>query len=408
MNSENSLYKIEPTTFDKEILLPTSKSHSNRALIIGAIRGNGFEVHNLSKSSDVTTLLNCLKQVGLSITRSNDSVVFNNSFPLCENETSENIIDLKTGDGGTTNRFLLALLSQGKKTYRFFPSEKMSERPMDDLLAPLKKLKVEIHQNTGGAWISLKGPAIVGENSSLEIDCKNSTQFASALMLALSSTPIIFDLKNVHASETYVKMTEYVLSETKNKNSYTVPVDFSSASYPLALALIKGRVLIKNCHQLDPMQADSRLIELMQACGADLQWSKEGLLATSKYKLKPFDVDGSQFPDLVPTLVFLASHIDGKSTLRNLSVLRHKESDRFEEILILLKTFSIPFVLDETTSSLTIEGKSNPSYSAMTLRPARDHRMVMTSYLFLRANQGGKLSEIDCVEKSFPNFFEIM
>ncbi|RPJ78757.1 MAG: hypothetical protein EHM20_03130, partial [Alphaproteobacteria bacterium] len=239
MISKNSLYKVDPTFFDKEILLPTSKSHSNRALVIGAIRGNGFEVRNLSESTDVTTLLNCLKKVGLRITQSNDSVVFNNSFPLCESETSGNIIDLKTGDGGTTNRFLLALLSQGNKTYRFFPSEKMSERPMDDLLNPLKKLNVEIHQNIDTAWLSLKGPAFIDENSRLEVDCKNSTQFASALMLAFSNTPLSFDLKNVYASETYVKMTEYVLEETKNKNTYTVPVDFSSLSYPLALALIK-------------------------------------------------------------------------------------------------------------------------------------------------------------------------
>lgn len=408
MNSENSLYKVEPTTFDKEILLPSSKSHSNRALIIGAIRGNGFKVHNLSKSTDVTTLLNCLKQVGVSITQTNDTVVFNNSFPCCEKETQGNIIDLQTGDGGTTNRFLIALLSLGRKAYRFFPSEKMSERPMDDLLTPLKKLSVEILSNENGAWLTLRGPAIIEKTAPLEVDCKNSTQFASALMLAFSSTPITFDLKNVLASETYVKMTKYVLNETKIENSYTVPLDFSSASYPLALALIKGRVLIKNCHQLDPVQADSQLIELMQSCGADIQLTKDGLLATSKNALKPFAVDGSQFPDLVPTLVFLASHIDGKSTLRNLSVLRHKESDRLEGILVLLKSFSIPFVLDEASSSLTIEGKTNSSYSAMTLRPARDHRMVMTSYLFLRANKGGKLSEIDCVEKSFPSFFEIM
>jgi len=409
MNLKNSLYKVDPSPFDKEIVLPTSKSHANRALIIGALRGNGFRIHQLPNSTDVTTLLACLKTAGLKISQQNNSVVFHNSFPACEKETEGSVIDLKTGDGGTTNRFLLALLARGEKCYRFFPTEKMSERPMDDLLGPLKKLQVEILSQVDGAWLSLQGPAKILGHSSIEIDCKNSTQFASAMMLAFANEALNFDLKNVHASETYLKMTRSLLKETGQKNDYTVPVDFSCLGYPLALALVmnKARVLIKNCKQVDPLQADSQLIKLMQDCGADISWSSAGLLATSKNKLKPFEVDGAQFPDLIPTLSFIASHLAGKSIIRNLSILRHKESDRLEQILMLLKMFSIPFYFDETRDEISIEGREDPS-PAMTINPARDHRMVMTSYLFLRANQGGMLSEVDCVEKSFPGFFEII
>ncbi|MFA6236921.1 MAG: hypothetical protein WC635_06295 [Bacteriovorax sp.] len=407
MNSENSLYKVLPLSFDKEILLPTSKSHANRALIIGAIRGSGFQVQSLPLSTDVTTLLNCFKTVGLLITHNEDSVIFNNSFPACEAEIKEEIIDLKTGDGGTTNRFLLALLSLGKKTYRFFPSEKMSGRPIDDLLIPLRKLKVSVQTDIGGAWITLKGPAQINADAKIEIDCSKSTQFASALMLAFSQQSQQFELKNIIASETYLKMTEHVLSETKLKKSYDVPVDFSSLSYPLALALIKGKVLIKNCKTIDPLQADSKFIKLMQDSGADIQWTDKGLLAISKNNLKPFLVDGSQFPDLVPTLVFMAAHIPGKSTLKNLSVLRHKESDRLEQILKLLKLFSVKYSFDEAQSEIMIEGRTK-AYPEASVKPARDHRIVMTAYLFLRANSGGSLAEYDCVEKSFPHFFNIM
>ena len=119
MNLKNLLYKVEPTPFDKEIFLPASKSHANRALIIGALKGNGFEVQNLSKSTDVLTLLTCLENIGLFISKNEEHVIFHNSFPACENLTQTEVIDLKTGDGGTTNRFLLALLALGKKTYRF-------------------------------------------------------------------------------------------------------------------------------------------------------------------------------------------------------------------------------------------------------------------------------------------------
>jgi 3-phosphoshikimate 1-carboxyvinyltransferase len=407
MNLKNLLFRVESTPFNKDILLPTSKSHSNRALIIGAIRGNDFQINDLSKSTDVRTLLSCLEAIGLKLNYINDSVIFTNSFPACENDTSDNIIDLKTGDGGTTNRFLLALLSQGKKTYRLFPTEKMSERPMDDLLTPLQALRVKIVTNKAGAWISVKGPARIDNITKLDIDCKLSTQFASAMMLAFSTLPLNFELKNIHASETYLKMTEFILKETLVKNSYTVPVDFSSLSYPLALGLVRGRVLIKNCLGIDPLQADSQLIQLMKDSGGDIEWTPDGLAISSKNKLLPFNVDGSQFPDLVPTLVFIAAHIEGTSTLCNLSVLRNKESDRLAEILTLLKNLSINFLFDESRDEIKIRG-ARQLYPSATLKTARDHRMVMTAYLFLRANSGGLLAEVDCVDKSFPNFFQIM
>lgn len=407
MNLENSRYKVEPGSFHAKIELPTSKSHANRALIIGAVRGGGFKINSLPDSTDVRTMLSCLEKVGLKITRTDHNVTFTNSFPQCEREISSDVIDLATGDGGTTNRFLLALLSRGKKTYRFFPSEKMSERPMDDLIEPLRLLNVQVESHKNGAWIEIKGPASMSKTTKLEIDCGKSTQFASAMMLAFSPVPLQVVPVNVKASETYIEMTNYILRETLQKNVFDIPVDFSSLSYPLALGLIKGEVLISNCRSLDPYQADSALIDLMKEAGADIEWSAEGLKATSRNRLRPITADGSRFPDLVPALVFLASQIEGESVLTNLSVLRHKESDRLEELLKILKAFSVAFQFDETRAEIRITGGKMET-GPVTIVPARDHRMVMTAYLFLRAGAGGMLGEADCVDKSFPKFFQIM
>jgi 3-phosphoshikimate 1-carboxyvinyltransferase len=407
MNLENSLYKVEPTPFHKKIELPTSKSHANRALIIGAVRGGGFRINHLATSTDVVTMLACLEKIGLKIERKDHAVIFHNAFPACENETATDIIDLQTGDGGTTNRFLLALLARGKKTYRLNPTEKMSERPMDDLLNPLKLLNVHLETNVPGAWIVVRGPANMLNTSKLEIDCSKSTQFASAMMLAFSNLPLQIECKNIKASETYIAMTKSLLKETLLKNSYTIPVDFSSLSYPLALALLRGNVLIKNALATDPLQTDALFVELMQKAGGDIEWTAQGLRASSKNTLKPFEVDGSMFPDLIPTLAFMAAHIEGESVLTNLSILRHKESDRLEEILKLLKNLSIDFQFIASRDEIRIQGSVKP-YKKVLLTPARDHRMVMVSYLFLRANSGGEVTEADCVEKSFSNFFGIM
>jgi len=413
MNLENSPFKVQPLlTFDKETTIPTSKSHSNRALILGAVRGENFKVHNISDSTDVTNLINAFLKIGLKIEQSGSTVTFLNSFPDCEKDSNEKVIDLHTGDGGTTNRFLIALLSRGKKEYRIFPTEKMSERPIEDLINPLKKLSVNIVHNTSGdssiPWITLKGPASMYNTTKLEIDCKKSTQFASAMMLAFCKIPLQFEFINLHASEAYLKMTTHVIKKSLEKNSYTIPVDFSSLGYPAALAAISGRVLITNCHEIDLYQADSVFIDVLKMSGAECSFSTNGLEIKKGEKLKPVTFDVSTAPDLFPTLAFFAAHVDGVSKFSNMEILKFKESDRLLEMTNLMKTFGVEMHYSPIEDTLTITGSSQKKYQQSTIKPARDHRIVMAAALFMTKNAGGELYESDCVEKSFPKFFTLL
>ena len=85
-------------------------------------------------------------------------------------------------------------------------------------------------------WVKLQGPVVMDGVNKLEIDCKKSTQFATAIMLAFSNLPIEFEFLNLHASETYLKLTASVIKKSRINHSYTVPCDFSSLSYPAAMA----------------------------------------------------------------------------------------------------------------------------------------------------------------------------
>lgn len=410
MNSRNSLYKVQPkSTFQKSLSLPTSKSHANRALIIAALRGGNFKVHNLPDSTDVTNLISCLKTIGLEIVQEGSTLTFKNSFPLCESKTISDVIDLNTGDGGTTNRFLIALLARGKKTYRLFPSEKMSERPIDDLLEPLKLLKVHIAVSSSSKdepWVIMRGPATMVNTSKLSIDCQKSTQFASAMLLAFSNLPLTLEYKNLDASATYLKLTDYVLKEALHSTkSYIIPVDFSSLGYPAALAAVCGNLVVSNCVNKDPFQPDSFFIELLEQVGAKVEWSNEGLKISKGKALKPFSLSIKNFPDLFPTLVYLAAHAEGDSILTDLEILRYKESDRLAEMQKVLDAFKVKYEFNNQQNTLTIHGQKNSKYPFAVVHPPRDHRIVMASYLFMRTNQGGDLYEANCVEKSFPRFF---
>ena len=413
MNLKNSPFKIHPLlNFDKEIIIPSSKSHTNRALILGAVSGEKFKVYNVSDSSDVVNLINAFKKIGLTLIQEDSTVTFLNSFPECEKNTTESIVKLHTGDGGTTNRFLIALLSRGKKEYHLFPTEKMNSRPIEDLIVSLKKLSVNIVLDSSGnnnePWIKIQGPASMYNTTKLEIDCQKSTQFATAMMLAFSKLPLKFEFMNLHASEAYLKLTSLVIKKSLINHSYTVPVDFSSLSYPAALAALSGRVLIKNCFELDLYQADSEFINVLKMSGAHCEFTDCGLEIKRSDKLSPFFFDVSKAPDLFPTLVFFASHINGTSRFTNLEILKFKESDRLQEMINLMTKFDVEMFYDNTENTLTITGLNQEKYQQSIIKPARDHRIVMAAALFMSKNSGGELYEGDCVEKSYPAFFELL
>ncbi|MBY0415022.1 MAG: hypothetical protein K2Q18_12705 [Bdellovibrionales bacterium] len=413
MNSENLPYKIPALkSFNKTMDLTTSKSHSNRALILGAVRGNNFKVYNISKSTDVINMISAFKKMGLKMKVDDTSVVFENSFPECEKDIAGDIVELHTGDGGTTNRFLIALLARGKKEYHLFPTEKMSERPIDDLLRPLQKLNVSVERDTSmkpnAPWVKVKGPASLYNTTKLEVDCEKSTQFATALMLAFSNLPLQFEFLNLHASEAYLHMTSLVIKKSLGPNSYTVPVDFSSLGYPTALAAVLGRIHIANCKEIDASQADSVFVDLLSKCGAHVTLTDSGLEVKKGMELKPFSFDVSSAPDLFPTLVFFAAHIEGVTTFKNLGILLFKESDRLAEMISLMNSFGVEMEHNSKEDWLKIKGSSAKVYKSATIKPARDHRIVMAAALFMMKNSGGDLYETDCVEKSFPNFLSLL
>lgn len=404
MNLESLVCKVSAEPLNKKIEVPSSKSYANRAIILGALRGNNFQVQNISASTDVQNLLRCLEQLGLKISKSDKTITFENSFPACEKKSDKPIL-LKTGDGGTTNRFLMALLSLGQNEYHLLPSEQMATRPMEELVEALKILGAKI-KTSNDSWLSIQGP-IVSSTEVVEVDCSRSTQFATAMKLISTVVELNLKFVNSHSSLDYLKMTNFVIDSIKTKNHFSIPVDFSSLSYPAVLAALSGEITFTNCFEIDELQPDSQLISILKRIGCHVEFTTNGLVVSQNKDYQGFEVDGSQCPDLIMSLVVLASKINSPCTLRNLEVLKYKESDRLSGIINILDDFGIKYEYDSKIHQLIILGndKIMPNLSIF---PARDHRMVMMAYLLLRLNSGGMLYNAECVEKSFPNFFSII
>ncbi|EQC48252.1 putative 3-phosphoshikimate 1-carboxyvinyltransferase [Bacteriovorax sp. BSW11_IV] len=398
-------YRVENNPFNKKVEIPTSKSYANRALILAAIDKRDIIIHNMPESSDVENMIECLRKIGLKILRDNETVTIKGSFPECEVK-SQSIVTLKTGDGGTTNRFLIPLLALGKNKYQIEPKGHMKERPMDELYKVLGSLGVNFEKNQGG-WPIIQGP-ISSDIKSVEVDCKKTTQFATGMQLALSHLGIAVVAKNLSTSKSYFDLTLNLIEDFKKTSEFEVPVDFSSLSYPIALALVCGKVNVTNCHHIDSLQADSKFLSIISKMGGVFELNSKGL-AIEKQELRPGFFDCTDCPDLIPTLAFLCAHTKGTSSITGVNVLRFKESDRLMEIIRLLKAYSIDFTLNEEgLGELLIQGTGIIKDKVMSLTPPDDHRMVMVSYLFLRANGGGELTHSNSVTKSFPDFFDVM
>lgn len=383
----------------REIVVPYSKSYLNRLLILASISKGNKIIRNYSPCSDVDTLILCLKEIGVNIKIENDSIFIQNSFPECEIQNG-NMITLNTKDGGTTLRFLLTLLTLGKKKYKLQFSKRMEERPLEELVEVLRKQKVQINFQDG---IEIQGPIDIPPE--LIVDCRRSSQFASSLFLSLHQFTKIIPLY-LDSSKTYFELTQQLISESKN-DQFIAKADWSSASYPLALALFQGEVLIKNLFEKDPFQGDSVILDLLLQLGATATFSKNGLSFKGVDGCDGFEFDAKNCLDLVPTICFIASYAKTPSRIYNLKNLLYKESNRLAEILNLLKTFSVEFTYNEIKDELLIKGDA-PEVDFKILNVPDDHRMVMTGYLFLKKNNGGDLNNKSSVLKSFPRFFEMM
>lgn len=405
MNSERSVLKIEPGNYRNKVSMPFSKSYANRALAIAALTPGEFKVQNIASSSDVKKMVELLKKIGLDLIEEADCITIKNSFPECE-ISSDEVIRLETGDGGTTNRILLGILSRGKNTYELISTEKFKDRPNQEGFNILEKLGVITYLpgNLEPSWIRFQGPA--KPISELEVNCEETTQFYTAFKVYELLDEINVKPTNLKTSKKYVAITDALVHHARENNEIKIPIDFSSASYPIVFGSVKNEITIENCDQIDSLQADSAVIDIVNRAGGSVHL-KEGVgLVIKPSKLVGFEVDCSDFPDLVPSLVFLALNSSGKSILRNVSVLRHKESDRLEEILRITELIGAQVLLDSALDELIVHGDFCLEDEVSFNLPA-DHRMIMLAAMILRAyGITGEVDNTNHVKKSYPNFFE--
>lgn len=402
------MIKIYPSTLSGVVNIPSSKSVAHRELIAGFLSGQPFTLRGNFTSSDITATVCCLEKMGGIFEIADDIKIALKGVKLINGGI------LNAQDSGSTLRFLLPVISALGLECDFIGCERLSKRPIGELLTVLT--------NKGACYSQDKLPLHCSgtlRGGDYEIDASISSQFITGLLFALpllkEDSRIIYT-KNL-VSSSYVDITVECLNRhgislqkvdngfvIKGNQRYTplsmeIEGDWSSACFMACLGAICGDVLLKG---LNPhsCQGDRVIVELLKQMGVNVFYAQEGL-RVQKGKIKPIQFDGENYPDIIPILSATLAFADGVSTIYGVDRLKMKESDRLAETISLLSSFGVK--CEYSDNSLQIYGGEvkEGEYSS-----PNDHRMAMSFALLSAGGKGGILSGEECVKKSYANFFE--
>jgi len=384
-----------------EIVLPASKSVSNRLLIIRALCGGGFPVENLSEADDTRHLLSCLEQE-------------------VENE--------HCGDGGTTFRFLLALRACQGKSGTLAAEGRMLERPVAPLVEALNELGAGITYTKGEGRAAVRFSGKPMKGGEIRVPANISSQFLSALMLIAPCLPggVEIRLEGDPVSRPYIDMTAGLMRKfgalvVQKDNmiavaegqyvakSFLIPSDWSSAAVFYAMAALRpGSNLFFRDLAPDQYQGDRALALFMQDWGVQTSIVGNDIIITSSgIPSQSIETDFGDNPDLAQVFAVMAAVASRPMRLTGLSTLRIKETDRIQALAIELgkagAAVSAGFDFLEVKGGVAATAISSNQFSSH-----NDHRMVMALSLFSLFLPEISMYGVDCVTKSFPGFFDYL
>jgi 3-phosphoshikimate 1-carboxyvinyltransferase len=406
---------VERSVVSGEVYAPPSKSYTHRAILITAL-GPGGTVKRPLISADTRATIAACEAFGAKITRKDDIEIEGVSG---KPQTPEDVINVL--NSGTTMRFCSAVASLTNGAV-LTGDASIRSRPNGPLLSALNDLGVNAFSVRGNG----KAPLVVQgrmKGGVAKMNGSVSSQFLSALLiaspLAEGDTKIIIEgeLKSRPYAEITLDMLKEAVArieagkqefeveggQSYNLKSYTIPGDFSSASYPLAAAAVTGgEVEVRGV--LPSRQGDSAIVDILRRMGAEISWDQvEGVLRIRGGELKGVDVDASMTPDLVPTIAVLGSLAKGKTVVFNAEHVRHKETDRLHAMAIELSKMGAD--IKEKPDGLEIIGGR---LHGADVKGYDDHRIVMALAVAGMAAGVTRIDTAECVDVSYPGFFQEM
>ena len=415
MKSELKLNKL--SSVSGKVILPGSKSLSNRALLVSALAKGNTKLLNVLKSDDTARMIEALQtlKVKLNVNATTVDVtgnggVFNEGL---------NTIDLYLGNAGTAMRPLCAALAVSQGVFKLTGEPRMMERPIGPLTEALRSmgLNIEYLNNDGFPPLSIRG----GTPKTHEVSVSGSTssQFITALLM---TAPVCGGLKikitGDLISKPYVDLTINLIEKFGAKvhrngysefdvegtgytspTSYLIEGDATGATYFAAAAAIGGELELYGLPE-DSCQGDIKFLDVLEQMGAKVE-RLESSVVVKKSKLHGIDIDMNAMPDAAMTLVPMALYTDGPVTIRNIASWRVKETDRIEAMVNEMSKLGVKVESGEDFISIDASTRNDvvPHFDTY-----NDHRMAMCMSL-VAFDRDVVINNPDCINKTFPSYF---
>lgn len=402
---------ISPSIISGSVSAPPSKSSMLRAVAAGLLADGTTVISNPSFCDDSVAVMRVAECLGAGIENDQGNVIIKGGLnPVCS--------ELDCGESGLGVRMFAPIAALGNSKLTITGRGSLLSRPMNMISDSLIPMGVDLSLNGDRLPVTVKGPLRGGL---AYIDGSVSSQLLTGLLMALpladnDSRLIINSL----ASRSYIDLTIDVLNnfgiEIINKSyseffipsgqlyrptAFHVEGDWSGAAFFAVLGAVAGRVNIHGISRLST-QPDRRIIEVVKMAGATVNESDREITITPG-KLKSFDFDISESPDLAPPVAILAALCSGKSYIRGTSRLKVKESDRGEALTKELSILGVKVI--NNSDHIIIEGSA--SFRGGVVSSHGDHRIAMAMGIAgLMADDPITINDGEVVNKSFPGFYD--
>ena len=385
---------------DCKILLPSSKSISNRALIINALGKGTYQPENLSECDDTQVMVRAL-QAG-----------------------PDETIDIMAA--GTAMRFLTAYLSVTPGKRIITGTQRMQQRPIQVLVNALRELGADINytNNKGYPPLEITGSSLDKERISLPGNI--SSQYISALLMIAPTLThgLTIQLTGDIISRPYIQLTLQLMKDfgadarwTKENElrvepqlyksiPYYIESDWSAASYWYQIAALAPEATITLPKLMaNSYQGDSKVAELFGWLGVETSYQEDGVTLTKGTpKVEYMEYDFINQPDLAQTFVVTCALMGIPFRFTGLQSLKIKETDR---IVALIKEMrKLGFVIKDSENSILSWEGERCTREEGAIDTYEDHRMAMA---FAPASL--KISDLfinnpQVVSKSYPRYWE--
>lgn len=390
-----------PDAVNSNIILPSSKSISNRVLIINALGEGKIAPSNLSDCDDTKVMINALD---------------NPDAP---------IIDIKAA--GTAMRFLTAYLAVTPNSSKIITgTERMQNRPISILVDALRDLGAEIQYANKEGFPPLKITGKIINNSTLTINGNTSSQYISALLMIGAVLPngLRVKLQGEIISKPYINLTIELMKyygatvswEDDNtinvshspyiSRTFYVESDWSAASYWYEIVSLANQAEVKlPLLFMKSYQGDSKVADIFNNLGVETIYKeKEIILRKSENIIDRLDYDFKEQPDLAQTFAVTCSLLNIPFCFTGLQSLKIKETDRIKALITEMK--KLGYVIKEKDDSVLFWDGERCCATNEAIDTYEDHRMALAFAPASLKIKDIRINQPEVVTKSYPHYWE--